>query len=728
LFFFLIFTLSVTYLSGQNKKDVTLDDLMRNRKFSQSTVQGINSMKDGLFYTTLNDRGVSIVKYSYKTGEKIEDILTITDLKNDKIDNIEEYTFSANESKILFCTNSDYIYRRSFTADYYIYDRTTKTLKSLSDKGKQQVASFSPDGSKIGFVRANNLFYKDLNTDEEVQITTDGEFNKIINGVPDWVYEEEFEFNTAWEWSPDGTKIAFMRFDESDVKLFNMTMFAGMSPEFKENALYPENKTFKYPKAGEDNSILSVHVYTLASKELKTMDVGQEKDQYIPRIHWTNDPNNLSILRLNRMQNNLEILFADPLTGKTRAIYNEKNKYFIHESNFFNLNFLEDNKHFVITSEADGFCHLYLYDMQDTLVRQLTKGNWEVTTYYGYDSESKLFYFQSCQESPIKRGIYSVDFNGKTIKKLSEKSGSNEAQFSTGYKYFINFYNSVSTPNYVTLHEANGKNIRVLEENTKLKKTLEGYNYSVKEFFNFSTSEGIKLNGWMIKPVSFDPNKKYPVLVTQYNGPNSQEVLDDWRFGWEQILIGKGYIVASVDTRGTGSRGQDFCKVTYKQLGKYETTDMIEFAKWLGAQTYIDKERIGVWGWSYGGFMSLLSMTKGADYYKTGIAVAPVTNWRYYDNIYTERFMTKPQDNPSGYDDNSPIFFADRLKGKLLICAGTADDNVHAQNTYEMSERLVQADKQFDMMIYLNRNHSIYGGNTRFHLYTKFIEFLEKNL
>lgn len=712
----------------QAKKDVSLTEVWKTYSFYPKSVYGLRSMNDGIHYTTLEGGGTKVNKYNYKTGNFIETIVNILKLDTTKIKRTNAYQFSDDETKILFYNHRERIYRRSFTADYYIWDSKTNKLSSLSDKGKQQLATFSADGNKIAFVRKNNIFIKDLIENTETQITFDGKFNFIINGAPDWVYEEEFEFNKAFAWSPDSKKLAFIRFDESKVKIFNMTKFEGSNPDIKENALYPENYAFKYPKAGEDNSIVSVHVYNSDTKKTNTMDIGEEKDQYIPRIKWTQSSENLCIFRLNRLQNKLELLSANPNTGVSKVFYTDENKYYIDEANYDFLTFLKDKKHFVFLNEKDGWNHIYLYDMNGKVVKKLTDGNWDVTDYIGFDENKKIFYFVAAAVSPMQKEVYSVKMNGKKMKKLSTMQGSNSATFSKNYKYYINYFSNTTTPNYVTIHSSNAKLIRVLQDNKGLKEKLKNYKWTKKEFFKFKTSEGVELNGWMIKPYDFDPETKYPVLMTQYSGPNSQEVLDRWDFGYNEVLACKGYIVACVDGRGTGARGEEFRKMTYLQLGKYETIDQIEAAKYLGSLNYIDSNRIGIWGWSYGGFMTCLCLEKGDGIFKAGIAVAPVTNWRYYDNIYTERFMRTPQENPNGYDDNSPLFFADKLKGNLLICHGSADDNVHFQNTLEFSEKLVQADKQFQMQIYNNRNHSIYGGNTRFHLFTRMLNFVTKNL
>ena len=714
--------LIVNAFAQNSYKEITLADLMKNYTFWASSVYGLRSMNDGEHYTTF-DRN-AIVKYSYKTGEAVDTILKMKDLK---IFGVSDYRFNDDESKIILETDVESIYRHSYTANFFVWDIASKKLLPVSDKDKQQLATLSPDGKKVAFVYQNNIYIKDFETGKETAVTTDGEKNKIINGAPDWVYEEEFGFNQAFYWSPDGKKIAYIRFDESKVKSFSMQMFAGQAPRLEQNALYPEIRTWKYPKAGEDNSVVSVHIYDVNTQKTITADIGKNTDIYIPRIRWTKNPNTLSIIRLNRLQNKLEILFADAQNGNTKVIYTDTNKYYIGEETLDNLKFLNNGKQFVISSEKDGYRHIYLYDLNGKLVKQLTKGDWDVIDFVGYDEKNKICYYISSEESPITRTLYAVNIKGKK-KKLSTQKGSNRAVFSTSFKYYINYFSNSQTPNYVSLHSASGKLIRVLKDNEALKKKIAEYGGVNKEFFTFKTSEGVELYGYMIRPPNFDPNKKYPVLMYQYSGPNSQSVIDRWSFGWDMLLAQKGYITVCVDGRGTGGRGEEFRKITYKQLGKYETVDQIETAKYIGSLPYIDKNRIGIWGWSYGGFETLLALTKGADYFKAGIAVAPVTNWRYYDNIYTERYMRTPQENPDGYDDNSPTTYADRLKGKLLLVHGMGDDNVHFQNSAEFSEALVQANKQFREFFYTNRNHGIYGGNTRMHLYTMMTNFILNNL
>ncbi|MEA3451363.1 MAG: S9 family peptidase, partial [Bacteroidota bacterium] len=597
-----------------------------------------------------------------------------------------------------------------------------------SDNGKQQIASLSNDGKKAAFMRDNNLFIKDLDTKKEIQITQDGAKNKIINGAPDWVYEEEFGYNKAYSWSPDGKYLAYVKFDESKINEFSIIEYAGAAPNKQEYLLYPGLYTYKYPKAGEDNSIVSVHIYNLSTGKTIKADIGTETDIYIPRIKWNFDGSSLAIERLNRFQNKIELLYANPNTGESKIIITEKNKYFIDDDYYDNILFLEDNEHILLLSERDGYKHLYLYKTDGTFVRQITKGDWDVTKFYGFDQNKGLFYYQSAEESSINRDVYSIKISGKRKRKLSTLEGTNKAQFNNNYEYYINIFSNATTPTFVTLNDSKGKVIRILEENAKVKEIIKEYGGANKTFFTFKTSEGVELNAFKIVPPDFDATKKYPVLVVQYSGPNSQTVVNSWDFSWNNYLAQQGIIIVGVDPRGTGGKGEEFRKMTFHELGKYETIDLIETAKYLGNFSYINKDKIGIWGWSYGGFMVLNTMTKGNGIFSTGISVAPVSNWRYYDNIYTERYMGKPQNNADGYDKNSPLNYTDGFQGNLLLCFGTADDNVHPQNSFEFIEKMVQSDKQFTVFPFVNRNHGIYGGNTRMYLYKMKTDFLIKHL
>ncbi len=718
LFFFVSLILSVSFVSAQT--EITLDDIFRQGKFQAQQVYGIVSMNDGENYTSLNMGRNSISRYSYRTGEQIETLFRCKDVKEVEIPYIFEYEFNHDESLLLISTNYEPIYRHSYKADFFVYDMKSKAISPLSENGAQQLACFSPDGSMISFVRDNNIYIKNLADGSEKAITNDGEWNHIINGAPDWVYEEEFSFHKGYEWSPDGKYIAFMKTDESKVKMFSIDMYG---------TLYPEKYEYKYPKVGEENSNVDVYVYQLEGGKTVQMNIPDRGDDYIPRIKWTNTSNLLSIIHLDRLQQNYRLFWANAQTGYCDLVYYYTEKKYLEIND--DLTFLSDGKRFLLTHELDGYKHIYLFDIGGRLINQVTKGNWEVTAVYGYDEKSGRLYYQSCEESPLYRGVYSIKLDGSEKKLLSPKTGTNQAEFNANFTYFINTYSDANTPYLVSLINSDGKSIREIETNKSLRlKVNETVKFTQKEFFNFTTDNGDMLNGWMIKPPKFNPKKKYPVLVYVYGGPGHQTVTDEWDYNmaWWQLLAQKGYIVVSVDNRGTGGRGKDFRQVTYGQLGKYETIDQIEAAKWLMKQKYIDGSRIGIFGWSYGGYMTALCMTIGADYFKAGVAVALVSNWRYYDSIYTERYNGLPDTNAAGYDDNSPINHVSKLKGKFLLVHGMADDNVHFQNAVELTNKLIAEDKQFEVMYYPNRNHGIYGGNTRMHLYTMMTDFIIKNL
>ena len=723
----LILILVSVSFSGFSQRRIELRDVVVDQTFSQKTVSGLRSMNDGLNYTTLEE-GTKIVRYSYKTGNKLDEIFNLSKIEAAPFTSFVDYSFSNDETKILFTTKKQAIYRHSFSTEYYIWNLTTKEMTPLSANGAQQLATFSPDGERVAFFRENNLFVKSLKFGTESQVTRDGKRNEIINGAPDWVYEEEFSYTKAFEWSPDSKFLAFVKFNETEVPMFNIPMYQGQNPELKENQLYPGSYSYKYPKAGEKNSVVSVHVYDLKSKSSVTVEVGNDQEQYIPRIKWTADASDLAVMKVNRLQNNVDIVLANPYTGDTRAFFSEKNKRYISVSFYDDFVFLPDNKYIVMNSERNGYSHLYLYDRQGFQVKQLTDGNFDVTEFYGFDPVKKEFYYQAAKESPLRREVYSVSLDGKKSGKLSSQSGINRAVFSAGQKYFINYFNNAETPNLVMLHDQAGKHIRTLEDNSELKNLIKEYSVSKKEFFSFKTSEGVELNGWMLKPANFDPAKKYPVLMTQYSGPNRQKVLDSLVINWNEYLAQEGFVVACVDPRGSAARGEEFRKMTYQQLGKYESDDQIEAARYLGTLPYVDKNNIGIWGWSYGGFIAALCMEKGADVFKAGISVAAVTNWRFYDTVYTERYMRTPKENPDGYEENSPLTHAGKIKGDFLLIHGSADDNVHFQNAMEFSERMVQAGVQFDMAFYTNRNHSINGGDTSMHLYTRMTNWLKDKL
>ncbi len=709
--------LSISLSSWAQKKAVSIDDLWKNYSFYPEYVRGLKSMKGGDYYTQIdkNKNGSKLNKYSYRTGKLIN---TIADSEKLEIP-ITNYSFSEDEKKVLFACETESIYRYSSRSIYYVYDVNNGSLNKLLDQ-KVMYATFSPDGSQVAYVKDNNLFLMNLENMQEIQITNDGINNEIINGASDWVYEEEFGLVNAFFWSPDGNKIAFYRFDEREVKKFSMDMFQG--------ELYPTQYEFRYPKAGEENSKISIHLFDTKTK--KTQEIAVLEDfEYLPRLGWTKDPNSLYLLRMNRHQNHLDFLLIDATTTESRVLFTETDSYYIDIHD--NTTFLNDGKHFIWTSEKSGFNHLYKVRLDDGSMQQITTGNWEVTNYHGMHADSDKIYYTSTEDGPINRSVYSINTDGKDKQKLTKKIGTNSVNFSQGMKYFINTYSTANEPPFFSLHNANGKQIRILEDNKKLSEKMNQYALSKKEFFSFITSEDVSLNGWMIKPADFDSDKQYPVFMFLYGGPGSQQVLNSWgwtNYFWHQHLAQQGYIVACIDNRGTGGLGAEFKKMTYQQLGKYETIDQIEANQYLGSLPFVDANRIGIQGWSYGGYMSSLAITKGAEVFKMAIAVAPVTNWRYYDNIYTERYMRTPQENADGYDDNSPINHVDKLKGKYLLIHGSADDNVHVQNTYEMVSALVNANKQFDLFIYPDKNHSIYGGNTRLHLYQMMTDYIKENL
>ncbi|SFB68509.1 dipeptidyl-peptidase-4 [Zunongwangia mangrovi] len=712
-------TIAASVATSQ-EKNITLEEIWSG-KFSQQHLQSLQSLKNGVEYVVLNhdpDTGNSSIDvYSYKTGEQTRTLVDTKDLKD--LDKFQSFSLSDDESKILLATDPQPIYRRSSKAIFYIFDVNSKKLNKLSDK-KFQEPTFSPDNSKLAYVFENNIYIYNVAEKTEKQITKDGKINSIINGITDWVYEEELGFVRAFEWNAKGDKIAFLRLDETEVPEFSMDIFG--------SDLYPSEQVFKYPKAGEANSKVSLHMYDVATEETQKIDLGDYSDFYIPRIKWTNKDYILSAQVLNRHQNQLDLLFVNAEDNTAEVILTEKDEAYVDVTD--NLTFLEDNS-FIWTSERDGFNHIYLYAEDGKLKRQVTTGNWEVTNYYGYDKKSDRLFYQSTENGSVNRDVYSIKTNGKSKKRLTEKTGMNNADFSADFTYFINAFTSTETPMEYTLHLAkNGKLVREIKDNSDLLDIEKPYHFSPKELSTLQVN-GNELNMWTIKPSDFDESKEYPLLMFQYSGPGSQSVSNSYfntNEYWYQLLADQGYIIACVDGRGTGFKGADFKKVTQNELGKYELEDQIAAAQKLGKLDYIDADRIGIWGWSFGGFMASNAILKGSDTFAMAIAVAPVTSWRFYDTIYTERFMTTPQENASGYDENSPINHVDKLKGDFLIVHGGGDDNVHLQNTMRMVEALIQANKQFDWAIYPDKNHGIYGGNTRLHLYTKMTNFIKEHL
>ena len=711
----------LTSLVFSQEKHITLQEIWSGQ-FRTEGMQALHSMANGNQYSVLNfnrqNRTSTIDIYDYKTLEKVKTLISSADIA--EIQGFFDYSFNEDESKIILTTESQPVFRRSTLGKYYIYDIASKKVIKVSDNLVQE-PTLSPDGTKVAYGFENNLYVKDLKSGKVSQITTDGEKNKIINGITDWVYEEEFSFVRAFDWNADSNQIAFIRFDETNVPEFSMDVYG--------SDLYQMQHVFKYPKAGEANSKVSLHLYDLGAKDVKELKVDKPyEDFYIPRLEWTNEANVLSVQFMNRHQNELDLWMVDTKAMTSKNVLAEKDKAYIDVT--FNLTFLEDNS-FIWTSELDGFNHIYHYAKNGKLINQVTKGNWEVTNYYGFNEKANTIYFQSTENGSINRDVYSIKLNGKSKKRLTQKDGTNNAAFSADFTYFINTFSNSSTPyEYTLVNSKKGEIVKNIKDNKKLAEQLGDYVMSKKEFATISVN-GNDLNMWTLKPADFDANKTYPLFMYQYSGPGSQQVANRWNSAndyWYQLLAQQGYIVVCIDGRGTGFKGADFKKVTQNELGKYEVEDQIEAAKQLGKLDYIDADRIGIWGWSYGGFMSSNALFKGNDVFKMAIAVAPVTSWRFYDSIYTERYMTTPQENPSGYDENSPINHVDKLKGDFLLIHGSGDDNVHVQNTMRMVEALIQADKQFEWMIYPDKNHGIYGGNTRLHLYKKMTNFINKTL
>ena len=711
----------VSFYSFSQEQIITLEEIW-NGAFTTQRMEVLNSMSNGQQYSVLNfnraTRSTSVDIYDYQTQSKTSTLVDSKDFKD--IQYFTNYNFSLDETKLILATEIEAVYRRSTLGIFFVYDTKTKTLTKISDY-KIQEPTFSPDGLKVAYGYRNNIYIKNLETQQTNQITFDGEKNKIINGITDWVYEEEFAFVRAFEWNTNGQKIAYLRFDETDVPEFSMDVYG--------QALYQTQQVFKYPKAGEKNANVSLHVYDLSSSKSNEVEVEKTYDDfYIPRIKWTNDANVLSAQFINRHQNELDLWAIDTYKGTTTILLSEKDEAYVDVTD--NLTFLNDNS-FIWTSEKDGYNHIYHYGKKGKLIRQVTEGDWEVTAYYGYDKQSKRIFYQSVENGSINRDIYAVGLNGKNKQKLSDKDGTHNASFSADFTYYINTFSSATTPPEYSLNDAtDGTSLRRIKSNDKLLEKLANYSLSKKEFSSIEIN-GNNLNMWMLKPTDFDANKQYPMLMYQYSGPGSQEVANSWNSAndyWFQMLAQKGYFVVCIDGRGTGYKGADFKKVTYMNLVKYETEDQIAAAKKLAELPYIDQERIGIWGWSFGGHMSTNCLLKGSEIFKMAIAVAPVTNWRFYDTIYTERYMRTPQENPAGYDDNSPFYYPEKLKGDYLLIHGSGDDNVHLQHTMRMVEALIQADKQFEWGIYPDKNHGIYGGNTRLHLYKKMTNFIERSL
>lgn len=704
-------------------------------EFRGERMSEVRPMSDGATYAQISGDGRKIVKYSFATGKQVGVLFDLDNVRGPKIriGGIDGYVMSPDGSRILIQTDTKPIYRRSFTATYYIYEVRNNKMYALSDGGPQQTPIFSPDGNQIAFVRDNNIFLVKLLYDNaESQVTKDGKFNEVINGIPDWVNEEEFSTNSSMVFSADGKQICWVRYDESAVKEYSFQLFKGSHPQRDEFATYPGYYKYKYPKPGEDNSKVAVYSYDIKSRQTRKLDVPLDADGYIPRIEMTSDPTKIAVFTLNRHQDDLRIYMVNPLSTVSKLVIEDKVDKYVKEEAVCAVA-IKGNS-ILLPSERDGYNHLYLYSLTGQLKRRVTKGAFVVSDVYGFDEATGDVYYAANPDGAWDQQIYVSHANGKT-EALTRKAGVNSAIFSTDYKYFINTWSDINHPAVYTLCNKSGKALTTLIDNQELKRKYDSYEMGSKELFSFTTSEGVKLNGWMVKPAGFDAGKRYPVIMFQYGGPGNQQVLNAWNIGcngqgalMEQYFAQQGYVVVCVDNRGTGGRGAAFEKCTYLRLGEKESADQVETAIWLGKQSYVDKDRIGIWGWSYGGWNTLMSMSEGRGVFRAGVAVAPPTCWRYYDTVYTERYMRTPKENPSGYDEVNPIARAPKLHGALLICHGLADDNVHFQNTAEYTEALVQADKDFKENIYVNRNHGIFGGNTRNHLFRQIINFFNAEM
>ena len=697
------------------------------------TYAAIQPMADGEHFARMSNDRTMILKGSFKDGEIVDTIFNAATARGFDKKYIDGYTFSPDESRILLQTSTVGIYRNSFTAEHYIFSRKNNKVAPLSENGAQQVPKFSPDGTMIAFVRNNDIYLVKLLFDNsESRVTTDGAAGKIINGIPDWVNEEEFAFNCSYDFSADSKMLAYIKYDESEVMMYDMPMFIPTGTQNVAMDPYCAPYSFKYPVAGAANSKISVHSYDIKSRKTRQLDVPLPEEGYIPRIKFTKDASTLAVLTLNRHQSVMDIFAVNPLSGISKRILREESDTYLNEQAYAGIEFLDG--HFVLQSERSGYNHLYLYTTGGEFVRAITEGNYEVKEFYGWDKKKNEFYYRSNEGSPLRDNIYKVNAKGKKTQ-LTTDEGTNSAVFSSTMKYFINTFSNITTPHIVTTNDNSGKSIKTLIDNAALKEKLTKFDMPTKEFFTFTTTDGVELNGWMVKPADFDTNKKYPVVMFQYSGPYSQQVNDSWNVGnygnamFESYMAGEGFIMVCVDGRGTGGRGTEFGKCTYLNIGKYEPNDQVETAKYLGTLPYVDKANIGIWGWSFGGYNTIMSMSQNDAVFKAGVAVAAPTDWRFYDTVYTERYMRTPKENKEGYDNGSAVVNASKLNGKLLLIHGTADDNVHLRNMMRYTLALTQANKEFDMALYPDSNHSIYyGSNTRFHLFTRIAKFFIENL
>ena len=713
---------------AQTAEPLTLSNVL-SKKFQAETVSGINPIAGTGDYSCISDDGKRVERYSFKTGKKVAELFNLETLAP-SLNAFDDYLISPDGKRLLIQTETKAIYRRSFTAEYYLWDVPTRTLTKLSEGGPQQVPTFSPDSRMVAFVRDNNIFITDGKTEQ--QVTTDGRKNEVINGIPDWVNEEEFSFNNAMAWSSDSKTLSWLRYDESRVKTYALQLFQGDKPVREEYADYPGEYSYKYPKAGQQNATVSAWTYSLDEQSTRQLQVPIDSDGYMPRIMPAQQiADGVIVATMNRHQDVLRYYRLNTLTGECHMLLEEKEQCYVKEETVENTLFTD--RHIILPSDRDGYTHLYLYDRDGHLIRQMEQGDYDVTAIYGYDEKTDMVYLQAALPTPMERTVLRIDGKGNR-QVLTAERGWNSAIFSSDMSCFISVWSDATHPYRYTLYNNKGKQLRTILDNKKLEAELAALNVPKPEFFSFTTADGIELNGWMMRPADFNQAKQYAVIMHQYSGPGSQQVINSWRIGsmragalFDAYLTQQGFIVVCVDGRGTGARGAQFEKQIYQCMGEAESHDQVETAVYLATLPYVDKERIGIWGWSYGGFNTLMSMSEGRPVFRCGVAIAPPTNWKYYDSVYTERYMRTPQENPDGYAVN-PIQRAQNLHGALLLCHGLADDNVHPQNMFEYSEALVQADKDFRELIYTNRNHGISGGNTRQHLLRQVVNHFVENL
>lgn len=716
IFFLTLLSLFAISISAQN---YTLKDIVEGR-FSARGIKSMESSVDGMHYYQMNPENTAVIKFAYATGNAVDTLFNTRRARECTFDTFQGFLVSPDENRVIVYRDREQIYRHSFKAIYYYHDVRRNLVRKLTQNpAKQMIPVFSPDGKMLAYVTDNNIWLAKFDFDTESQVTKDGEFNKIINGATDWVYEEEFATTRLMEFSPDNKLLAFVRSDESQVRQYQFQTF--------EQELYPGFYTYKYPKPGEKNSSVELRVFDIDARTTRKMDVPLDADGYIPRITFTGNAEELVAMTLNRNQNRFDMYFVNPRTTVAKLILREENKYFVDSELLKEIHFLPNR--FTYMSEKDGFNHIYIYGYTGTLQKQLTTGQYDVTNLLAVDPQTSMIFYEAADESPLRRNIYKINIDKGQPQKLSTKPGSYKATFSKNGKFYVNEFSDSNTPTMITMHDANGKELRVLEDNKQVATQLASAQLPRREFITVPAADGItQLNGWIIKPNNFNASKKYPVVMVQYSGPNSQEVLDRYETDWHYVLANEGFVVASVDGRGTGARGEEFRKQTYMNLGVKESDDQAAAARYLGTLPYVDGNRIGIWGWSYGGYNVLMSMSRGNGVFKAGVAIAPVTDWRFYDTVYTERFMRTPQQNASGYTAGSAVALASQLQGRLLLVHGTTDDNVHFQNAIEYSRALIAAGKHFDMFYFPDKNHFISGGNSRLYLYEKVIDFYKKNL